>query len=118
MPIYEYQCDACQHLFETLQKMSDDPLTTCPACGKEALTKLISASQFHLKGEGWYVTDFKDDNKSKTDHKSGDAKTNSGKTDKSTESTDSKIEATDKKESKPDTSAKTETKPTTAKDDT
>lgn len=59
MPIYEYQCTACEHEFETMQKMSDAPLETCPSCGENALKKLISASGFRLKGGGWYETDFK-----------------------------------------------------------
>jgi putative FmdB family regulatory protein len=59
MPIYEYQCEACGHTLETLQKISDAPLTRCPACGAEALKKLVSASAFRLKGGGWYETDFK-----------------------------------------------------------
>ena len=63
MPIYEYQCAACGHQFETLQKISDKPFSKCPDCGKDALTKLISASAFRLKGGGWYETDFKTGNK-------------------------------------------------------
>jgi putative FmdB family regulatory protein len=63
MPIYEYQCGACGHTLETLQKISEPQLTTCPACGAEALKKLISASAFRLKGGGWYETDFKTGNK-------------------------------------------------------
>jgi putative FmdB family regulatory protein len=63
MPIYEYQCEACGHLFETLQRISEDPLTECPDCGKPALKKLVSASAFRLKGGGWYETDFKTGNK-------------------------------------------------------
>ena len=63
MPIYEYQCEACGHILETLQKISDAPLTKCPECGKDALKKLISASAFRLKGGGWYETDFKTGNK-------------------------------------------------------
>ena len=63
MPIYEYQCGACGHMLETLQKISEPTLTTCPACGAEALKKLISASAFRLKGGGWYETDFKTGNK-------------------------------------------------------
>ncbi len=59
MPIYEYRCTACGHKLETIQKMSDAPLTECPACGKPALQKLISAAGFRLKGSGWYETDFK-----------------------------------------------------------
>lgn len=63
MPIYEYQCQACGHTFDKLQKVSDAPLTDCPACGKSALQKLVSAAGFQLKGSGWYVTDFRDNGK-------------------------------------------------------
>ena len=57
MPIYEYQCAACGRVEEKWQKISEDPLTTCPACGGN-LSKLISNCSFHLKGSGWYVTDY------------------------------------------------------------
>ncbi|MBN2887032.1 MAG: zinc ribbon domain-containing protein [Chromatiaceae bacterium] len=67
MPIYEYRCDSCGHELEAMQKISDAPLTDCPACGEPALKKLISAAGFRLKGGGWYETDFK---------KSGDKKKN------------------------------------------
>ena len=63
MPIYEYQCGACGHQLEKLQKISDAPLTDCPACDKAELTKLLSAPGFRLKGGGWYETDFKTGNK-------------------------------------------------------
>jgi putative FmdB family regulatory protein len=62
MPIYEYQCTACGHTLEALQKMSEDALTLCPSCHKEALEKLVSATSFQLKGTGWYVTDFRNKN--------------------------------------------------------
>jgi putative FmdB family regulatory protein len=76
MPIYEYQCGACGHTLETLQKISEPPLTTCPACGAETLQKLISASAFRLKGGGWYETDFKTGNKKNVvqSDKGGDSK--------------------------------------------
>ena len=57
MPIYEYQCSACGQVIEEWQKFSDPALTTCPNCGGP-LTRLISLSSFHLKGSGWYVTDY------------------------------------------------------------
>jgi putative FmdB family regulatory protein len=63
MPIYEYRCQACGHELEKLQKLSDDPLTECPACHESALVKKISAAGFRLKGGGWYETDFKKDGK-------------------------------------------------------
>lgn len=62
MPIYEYACKSCGHVFDALQKMHDDPLTDCPDCGKPDLKKLLSAPNFRLKGSGWYETDFKKDN--------------------------------------------------------
>jgi len=57
MPIYEYQCEQCGKIEEVIQKFSDAPLTTCPNCSGK-LRKLISHSAFHLKGTGWYVTDY------------------------------------------------------------
>jgi putative FmdB family regulatory protein len=57
MPIYEYQCRKCGHRLETLQRMSDAPLTKCPEC-RGKLKKLISAPAFQFKGSGWYVTDY------------------------------------------------------------
>ncbi|MDM8565631.1 zinc ribbon domain-containing protein [Candidatus Halobeggiatoa sp. HSG11] len=60
MPIYEYACTKCEHKFETIQKMNDEPLVKCPDCGEDSLKKLVSAAAFHLKGSGWYKTDFAD----------------------------------------------------------
>lgn len=105
MPIYEYQCKACEAVVEELQKISDAPLKKCPECGKNKLEKLVSAPSFRLSGTGWYETDFKTDNdkkrnlvsddsgkklgsgeggkskdaKSKTDSKSNDKKTTPAK---------------------------------------
>lgn len=76
MPFYEYVCPRCGHEFEQLQKFSDAPLTNCPACHEDGLQKKISAPAFHLKGSGWYVTDFRDGPKSKeTTDKKAEAKT-------------------------------------------
>ncbi|HIB25284.1 MAG TPA: zinc ribbon domain-containing protein [Gammaproteobacteria bacterium] len=61
MPIYEYKCQNCGHFFEVLQRISEEPLSDCPKCKKDALKKLVSAPNFRLKGEGWYETDFKKD---------------------------------------------------------
>lgn len=71
MPIYDYQCKACGHQLEAIQRMSDAPLTDCPACGKPELAKQISAPSFRLKGTGWYETDFKTGNRK---HGTQDAK--------------------------------------------
>lgn len=57
MPLYEYQCTECGEIEEAIQKFSDAPLTTCRHCSGR-LNKLISQSSFHLKGTGWYVTDY------------------------------------------------------------
>ena len=62
MPIYEYQCQECKHLFDALQKINEKPLLDCPSCGEDALKRLISAPNFRLKGKGWYETDFKKEN--------------------------------------------------------
>jgi putative FmdB family regulatory protein len=59
MPIYEYRCASCGHELEALQKLSDAPLSECPACHRPALQKKVSAAGFQLKGSGWYVTDFR-----------------------------------------------------------
>jgi putative FmdB family regulatory protein len=57
MPIYEYHCLDCHHEFERIQKFSDPPLAQCPSCAG-TVQKLMSRSAFHLKGDGWYVTDY------------------------------------------------------------
>jgi len=54
MPVYEYECPQCEKVLEVQQRMTDDPLSTCPDCGGE-VKKLISMSSFHLKGGGWYA---------------------------------------------------------------
>ena len=59
MPIYAYKCGSCGHAKDVLQKVSDAPLTVCPACGQAAFSKQITAAGFQLKGSGWYVTDFR-----------------------------------------------------------
>jgi putative FmdB family regulatory protein len=69
MPIYEYRCGECGQEHEMLQKVSEPPLTECPACGKPALQKLLSAAGFQLKGSGWYATDFKGAGKKPADKK-------------------------------------------------
>ena len=75
MPIYEYQCQKCQHQFETIRKISDPPLVTCPTCGTDSLKKLVSKAAFRLKGGGWYETDFKSGNKKNV---AGDEKKSTG----------------------------------------
>ena len=73
MPIYEYQCQACEVVVEELQKISEAPLKKCPECGKTKLVKLVSAPSFRLSGTGWYETDFKSDNDKKRNLASDDS---------------------------------------------
>ena len=81
MPIYEYKCKSCEHRFDKIQKISDDPLVDCPDCGAPELVKLISAAGFRLKGTGWYETDFKNSgSKSKDRTKSAASKDNKSAT--------------------------------------
>lgn len=65
MPIYEYECGSCHKVFEITQKFSDAPLETCQECGKGPVSKLISRTSFHLKGSGWYASDYKSSPKPK-----------------------------------------------------
>ena len=59
MPIYAYKCESCGHAKDVLQKISDAPLTDCPACGQPHFSKQLTAAGFQLKGSGWYATDFR-----------------------------------------------------------
>lgn len=59
MPIYEYQCSNCNHHFDVIQKVNDEPIKTCPQCAEDKAIRLVSAAGFQLKGSGWYATDFK-----------------------------------------------------------
>jgi putative FmdB family regulatory protein len=63
MPIYAFTCDACGHQFDRLQKLSDPDPSACPACGKPAVRRQLTAPSFRLAGGGWYETDFKKDGK-------------------------------------------------------
>ena len=63
MPIYAYRCTNCGHAQDVLRKISDPPLSVCPACGAATFVKQVTAAGFQLKGSGWYVTDFRGDKK-------------------------------------------------------
>jgi len=71
MPIYEYECSHCGRITEAVQKFSDPPLTECRHCQGGKVSKIISRSTFHLKGSGWYVTDYS----GKSQNASGSSKT-------------------------------------------
>ncbi len=111
MPIYEYRCDACEHQCEILQKISDEPEKFCPHCGKEQFKKLISKAAFHLKGTGWYVTDFKDKDKPKKseDKKDNKDKSAEGKTSDTKSDAKQDNKATKPKNKQTDQSVKSET---------
>jgi putative FmdB family regulatory protein len=68
MPIYAYKCSSCGHAQDVLQKVSDEPLTVCTACGAATFVKQLTAAGFQLKGNGWYVTDFKNGSSGKSDN--------------------------------------------------
>jgi putative FmdB family regulatory protein len=95
MPLYEYECGACGHRFEIIQKFSDGPPDACPKCGKGPLQRQQSSPAFQFKGTGWYVTDYaakgrgsekggseKSGGESKSEGKSDSASSDGGKNDK------------------------------------
>ena len=95
MPIYEYRCEACAHQEEHLQKVSERPLTKCPACGKKTYKKQLSAAGFQLKGSGWYATDFKTTGRKPAEKKAdlkGESKADSKSESKSDSKTETKTE--------------------------
>ena len=74
MPLYEYECQACHHRFEQIQRFSDPLVKKCPACGKNRVKKLLSSPAIQFKGTGWYITDYqrKGSNSSLPDHTESD----------------------------------------------
>ena len=94
MPIYEYQCYACDYAFEQMQKITEDPVSVCPQCGKSKVKRLVSSTAFHLKGSGWYKTDYASKGSSSAKSESKNDKDSSSKTEKKSEkSTSSSSEA-------------------------
>ncbi len=75
MPIYAFQCAACGHAFDRLQKLADPDPSACPACAADAVKRQITAPSFRLAGSGWYETDFsgRDKKKNVTEGSGGDA---------------------------------------------
>lgn len=106
MPIYEYKCQSCGKVFERIQKFADSPLTTHDDCGG-AVDRLVSAPAFHLKGSGWYVTDYAKGG-SGGPIKPADANSSSSSESKGG---DSKTEAKTEAKSETKTESKTESKP-------
>ena len=85
MPIYAFECAACGHRFDRLQKLSDADPAQCPACGEPQVRRQLTAPQFRLAGGGWYETDFKKDGDKKR-NLAGDSGSSSGDGGKTTES--------------------------------
>src|SRR5580704_9380876 len=95
MPLYEYKCASCGKTFEVIQKFADEPLKVHPECGGEVV-RLFSAPAFHLKGTGWYATDYAKKSNGGTSKPDSDSKSDSKSKD------DAKpASATESKESKP-----------------
>ena len=105
MPIYEYRCSACGHQEDHLRRLSDAPLTKCPACGKKKYEKQLTAAGFQLKGSGWYASDFKGGKKS--DEAKPEAKAEAKAETKTETKAESKSES--KSESKPEAKAEKKT---------
>jgi putative FmdB family regulatory protein len=108
MPIYAYKCGSCGHAKDVLQKVSDAPLTVCPACGAAAFSKQVTAAGFQLKGSGWYATDFKGGNAAPAADKPADKaadKPADKAADKPAESTKSETTAAPAKPDTPSASA-------------
>lgn len=78
MPIYDFQCTDCGHQDEVMRKMSESSTTSCPKCEQKTFSKMLAAPNFQLNGSGWYATDFKDNNKPKTEKKPEEAKPAAG----------------------------------------
>ena len=97
MPLYEYQCEACGHRFEVIQKFSDAPIETCPKC-EGVVRKLLSSPAIQFKGSGWYITDY-------------------ARAGKGGESSSASSPATSASESKPETKTDTKSDSAPAKSD-
>jgi putative FmdB family regulatory protein len=115
MPLYEYECDACGHRFEKIQKFSDPLVDVCPKCGSGPVRKLMSSPAIQFKGTGWYVTDYAKKDGGARDTKSGTSETKDTKDAKDAKDADAPKETKtpadggtkDTKSSSSDTSTKT-----------
>src|SRR4051812_44043896 len=108
MPMYEYECEACAHRFERIQKFSDAPIDTCPKCGSK-VRKLISSPAIQFKGSGFYITDYPKSGSSSGPGKS-DRSEKSEKSDKSSDSKSSESSSSESGSSTPKTESKSQSK--------
>ena len=106
MPLYEYRCAACKHLFEVIQKYSDEPVAVCPSCGGGPVEKLLSSPAIQFKGTGWYITDYARKGQSGTA-----ASTNAAKSEGGGESAAATPAADSTSKTDTKTETKTESKP-------
>jgi putative FmdB family regulatory protein len=107
MPLYEYECERCEHRFEKIQKFSDPPVETCPKCGGP-VHKLMSSPAIQFKGSGWYITDYaRKDSAAAGKSDKSDKSEKAGKSDSKTDKTETKTES--KSETKPEKKADTKT---------
>ena len=102
MPLYEYECEACSHRFEVIQKFSDPPPDTCPKCGSK-VQKLPSSPAIQFKGSGFYITDYARSGKNNEGGPSDKSGSSSASGDNKSDKSDSKSDT--KSESKPSTTA-------------
>ena len=114
MPLYEYECNDCEHRFERIQKFSDPLVSTCPVCGGE-VRKLISSSAIQFKGTGWYVTDYaKKPSGDQPSGAAGEAK-DGGKQDGSSKGANGKDAGASASRDASSSTSKTESTPSTKK---
>jgi putative FmdB family regulatory protein len=124
MPLYEYRCDACQHVFEVIQKFSDAPIAVCPVCGQGPVEKLPSSPAIQFKGTGWYITDYArkgqtggsgttGDSSGKSESGSSDASPAKSSSDPGAGSTETKSDS--KTESKPESKPESKATASSAK---
>jgi putative FmdB family regulatory protein len=100
MPIYEYECAACGHRFERIQKFSDALVEECPSCGERKVQKLLSSPAIQFKGSGWYITDYARKGATGTDTKASGSESSKESKESSKESKESGKESRESKESK------------------
>jgi putative FmdB family regulatory protein len=105
VPLYEYQCKACKHIFEKIQKFSDPLVTKCPKCGKEEVEQMLSAPAIKFKGSGWYVNDY-----AKKGSKGGSSSSSSGDGGSSEVKSESKSESRSEGKSESKSESKSEPK--------